>query len=70
MIESSRIRVPAGTAGECTFPGSAISADSYFGIRSTPLLPVQLVKDSCHSAKGTGVRLQLNMHALYVCGFE
>ena len=35
-----------------------------------PVLPLQLVKDSCHSAKGTGVRLQLNTHATYVCGFK
>ena len=26
-------------AGECSSPGSTFSADSYFGIRSTPVLP-------------------------------
>ena len=33
----SRVRIPAGTAGE--FSGSTFCADSYFGIRSTPVLP-------------------------------
>ena len=36
MIERSRVRVPAGTAGEFSSPGSTFCADSYFGIRSTP----------------------------------
>ena len=31
MIERSRVRVPAGAAGEFSSPGSAFSADSYFG---------------------------------------
>ena len=42
MIERSRVRIPAGTAGEFSSPGSKGStfcADSYFGIRSTPVLP-------------------------------
>ena len=38
-------------------------------IRSTPVLPQQHVKDPDHSAKSAGGRLQLNMHAPYVCGF-
>ena len=38
VIEKSRVRVPAGTMGEFS-PGSASYADSYFGIRSTPVLP-------------------------------
>ena len=29
----------AGTAGEFSSPGSTLCADSYFGIRSTPVLP-------------------------------
>ena len=36
MIERSRVRIPAGTAGEFSSPGSTFCADSYFGIRSTP----------------------------------
>ena len=40
MIERSRVRIPAGTAGEFSSPGSTFCADSYFGIRSTPVLPV------------------------------
>ena len=39
MIERSRVRIPAGTAGEFSSAGSTFCADSYFGIRSTPVLP-------------------------------
>ena len=39
VIERSRVRIPAGTAGEFSSPGSTFCADSYFGIRSTPVLP-------------------------------
>ena len=31
MIERSRVRIPAGTAGEFSSPGSTFCADSYFG---------------------------------------
>ena len=44
MIERSRVRVPAGTEGEFSSPGSNFSADSYYGIRFTPVLPQQHVK--------------------------
>ena len=37
-IKRSRVRIPAGTAGEFSSPGSTFCADSYFGIRSTPVL--------------------------------
>ena len=37
--ERSRVRIPAGAAGEFSSPGSTFCADSYFGIRSTPVLP-------------------------------
>ena len=69
MIERSRVRIPAGSEGEFSSPGSTFCADSYFGIRSTPVLPQWHVKDSGHSAKSADGRLQLNTHALYVCGF-
>ena len=69
MIERSRVRIPAGTAGEFSSPGSTFCADSYFGIRSTPMLPQWHVKDPGHSAKSAGGSLQLNMHTPYVCGF-
>ena len=42
MIERSRVRIPAGTAGEFSSPGSTFCADSYFGIRSTPVLQAVL----------------------------
>ena len=59
MIERSRVRIPAGTAGEFSSPGSTFCADSYFGIPKNP----------GHSAKSAGGRLQLNTHTPYVCGF-
>ena len=33
------VRIPAGAAGEFSSPGSTFCADSYFSIRSTPMLP-------------------------------
>ena len=39
MIERSRVQIPAGAAGEFSSPGSTFCADSYFGIRSIPVLP-------------------------------
>ena len=66
MIERSRVRIPAGTAGEFSSPGSTFCADSYFGIRSTPVLPQQHVKNPGDSAKSAGGRLQLNTHTPYV----
>ena len=41
----------------------------HFGIRSIPVLPQQHVKDTGHSDKSAGGRLQLNTHAPNVCGF-
>ena len=46
MIERSRVRIPAGTAGEFSSPGSTFCADYYFGIRSTPVLPTVARKKS------------------------
>ena len=40
---------------------SSISANSFLGISSTPVLPQQCIRDSGHSAKSAGGRLQLNM---------
>ena len=37
VSERSRVRIPAGTAGEFSSPGSTFCADSYFG--NTPVLP-------------------------------
>ena len=49
---------------------------THFNICSTPphpppppVLLQQHIKDPGHSAKSAGGRLQLNMHAPYVCGF-
>ena len=52
-MERSRVRIPAGAAGEFSSPGPTFCTDFYFGIRSTPVLP----------------QLQLITHAPYVCGF-
>ena len=49
-----------GAAGEFSSPGSTFCADSYLGIRSTPMLPQLQVKDPGHSAKSVDDRLQLN----------
>ena len=65
-----RTHDPAGAAGEFSSPWSTFCADSYFGIHSTPVLPQQHLKGPGHCAKSAGGRLQLNMHAPYVCGFE
>ena len=35
----------------------------------SPVLPQQHIKDPGHSAKSAGGRLQLDIHAPYVCGF-
>ena len=67
MIERSRVRIPAGTAGEFSSPGSTFCADSYFGIRSTPQLHVKKIPVILQ--KSAGGRLQLNTHTPYVCGF-
>ena len=67
--ECSRVRTPAKAPGEFSSPGSTFCADSYFGIRSTPVLPQKHVKDPGHSAKSAGGRLQLNTHTPYVCDF-
>ena len=39
VIERSRVRVPAGAAGEFSSPGLNFCAGSYFCIFSTPVLP-------------------------------
>ena len=70
MVERSRVRGPAGAVGEFSSSGSTFCADSYFGDRSTPVLPRLHVKDPGHFAKSAGDRLQLNTHAPFVCAFE
>ena len=51
-------------------PESTFCADSYFGIRSTSVLPQQHVKDPSHSAKSAGVQVTAK-HActIHTCGF-
>ena len=46
MIERSRVRIPAGAAGEFSSPGSTFCTDSYFGIRCTPVLTAVALKRS------------------------
>ena len=66
MIERLPVHIPAGAAGEfsppeLTYLVELVCADSYFGVRSTPVLPQWHVKDPGHSAKSVSVRLHLNM---------
>ena len=69
MTERSRVRIPAGAAGESSSPGSTFCADSYVSIRSTPVLPQEHENDPGHSTKSAGGKLQINTHTPYVCGF-
>ena len=39
LYERSWLRIPAGAVREFSSSGSTFCADSYFGIRSTPVLP-------------------------------
>ena len=39
VIERARVRILAGAAEKISSPGSAFCADSYIGIRPTPVLP-------------------------------
>ena len=66
MIERSWVRVLAGVEGEFVFTrvSSTFCANSYFSIRSTPVLPQWNVKDPGHSAKSASGRLQLNTQLL------
>ena len=58
MIERSLVRVPAGAAGEFYFAGVSFLCCLFIvGIRSTPMLAQQHVKDPGHSAKRAGGRL-------------
>ena len=73
MIERSRVRIPAGTAGEFSSPGSTFCADSYFGIRSTPVLPQQHVKKSrsfCQLKCRWQVPAKTRIHLTYVAFIE
>ena len=70
MCKRSWVWVPAGAEGTFSPPESTFCADSYFCICSTPMLLQQHTKDPSHYAKSASGRLQLNMHAPYLCGFE
>ena len=62
MIESLRVRIPAGAAGEFSSPELTLCADSYSVSVSPPVSPQWHVKDPGHSAKSAGGRLHLNTH--------
>ena len=67
MIERSRVRIPAGTAGEFSSPGS-----TFLLTLISVSVPPPCYRSSTHpghSAKSAGGRLQLNTHTPYVCGF-
>ena len=64
MIERSRVRIPAGAAGEFSSPESTLCADSYSASVPTLVLPQWHVKDPGHSVKSAGGRLHLNTYTL------
>ena len=80
MVERSnrsRVWIPAVAAGEFSSPESTFCADSYFGIRSIPVLLqyTDHVKDPGHSASRLTDpkcrwQVQLNTRAPYICAFE
>ena len=43
LTERSRVHLPAGVVGECSFPGSTFCACSHFGVCSNPMLLVSTV---------------------------
>ena len=66
MIERSRVRVPAGAAGDISSPGSTVCADAYFSICSTPVLLLLHVKDPSHLlAVGPGLILQVQQGTVF-----
>ena len=62
--------IEPGAVGEVSTPRSTFCADSYLGVRSSPMLLQQHVKDPGQSAKSAGGTLQLNTHAPFQRGFE
>ena len=62
MIERLRVQIPAGAAGEISFPESTKCSDSLFVVRSSPVLPQWHLKDPGYSAKSADGRLHLSMH--------
>ena len=72
MIERSRVRVPAGAAGEFSSPGSAFSADSYFGDPFHPrdtALARERSQSFCQKCRWQ-VTTKLQMHLTYVALHE
>ena len=68
MIEKSQVQ---GVAGEFSSEGSAFCADSYFWYLFHPNVTAIACKKKIQvTAKNAGGRLQLNMHAAYVCDFK
>ena len=68
------VRIPAGTAGEFSSPGSTFCADSYFGIRSTPVLPATVARKKSRSSFCQKCRWQVTaktrIHLTYVAFIE
>ena len=51
MIERSRVRVPAGAAGEFSSPGSTFCADSYFGTPSVTAVARKRSRSFCQNCR-------------------
>ena len=69
MIERSRVRAPAGSAGEFSSPVSNPVLTLISVFVPPPCCRSRHLKDPGHSARGAGGRLQLNTYAPCVCGF-
>ena len=66
MIERSRVRIPAETAGEFSSAWSTFSADSYFWCLFHPRVTAAAQKRSRSFCQKCDGRLQLNTHARHV----
>ena len=64
MIESLRVRIPAGAAGEFSSPELTLCADSYSVSVPPPVLPQWHVKEPGDSDQSAGGKLHVNTYNL------
>ena len=67
MIERSRVRIPAGAAGEFTSPGSTFCTDSYFGIRPPPPPPPRVTAVARKQSLSFCQKCRWQVTAKHVC---
>ena len=63
-------KVPAGAAGEFSSPWSSFCADSYFGIRSTPVLPPHVTTVVHKRSRSFCQKCRWQVTPKHTCGFE